>query len=180
MVNSTLFIRFFLGSKNSLIRGFPVSQCKLPLPDKCLGKRYINKGVCYVLVQALQQVFMVCPHKALKFTVFSSVVLESYFKNYYMSFSPSLYCYILLQFVIPTSLLQVTKRKLFLCSKKMILPIMGCFVFLIYRCAQLISIVLQQDLRLFYLSPRHFKSKVTHFPKSRSAQKSLKVTQKSL
>ena len=84
---------FFLGPKNRLIRGVPVAQCKLPLSDKCLGKRYINKGVCYVLVQARQQVFMVCPHKALKFTVFSSVVLESYFKNYYTSFSPSLCCY---------------------------------------------------------------------------------------
>ena len=85
---------FFKVPKNRLIRGLPVAQCKLPLPDKCLGKRYINKGVCYVLVQARQQVFMVCPHKALKFTVFSSVVLESYFKNYYTSFSPSLCCYI--------------------------------------------------------------------------------------
>ena len=110
MVNSTLLIRFFLGSKNRLISGFPVSQCKLPLPDKCLGKRYINKGVCYVLVQARQQVFMVCPHKALKFTVFSSVVLESYFKNYYTSFSPSLCCYIFTT-ICYTSLLLVTPKK---------------------------------------------------------------------
>ena len=141
MVNSTLFIRFFLGSKNSLIRGFPVSQCKLPLPDKCLGKRYINKGVCYVLVQARQQVFMVCPHKALKFTVFSSVVLESYFKNYYTSFSPSLCCYIFTT-ICYTSLLQVTPKKtiVMLCAQQMFLPNISCFVFIIYHFADLISI----------------------------------------
>ena len=119
---------FFLGLKNRLIRGLPVAQCKLPLPDKCLGKRYINKGVCYVLVQARQQVFMVCPHKALKFTVFSSVVLESYFKNYYTAFSPSLCCYTFLLHSV--SLLQVTPRKLLLNSQRMILPTMVCLVFL--------------------------------------------------